>query len=344
VELVLRGRDRLRRRRARGSRLIAAPGTRPALPELPLDAWEETKTTLHLWSQIVGKVRMASTAPRNHWWNVTLYVDVRGLTTHRLHAPGEVVFQIDFDFLDHRLVARTNRGGQGSFRLHDGLSVAGFDRRLHQLLAQLGVDVPIREDPYGVPMTTPFPHDTEHAAYDPEYVRRFWQVLDWVDTVLEEFSGWYCGKQSPVHLFWHSLDLAVSRFSGRRAPIRDGADAVTREAYSHEVISFGFWAGDHNVREPAFYSYTAPEPPGLSDLPLQPAAAAWLQAPTGSMALLGYDQVREAEDPRITLLAFLQSAYDAGVRSAGWDREELTSSFCPSPAELQAFYQRVTAP
>ena len=239
--------------------LTPAPA-RPDLPELPLEAWEPTKTTLHLWAQIVGKVKLAASTPRNHWWNVPLYLDVRGLTTRRLHH-GQVAFQIDFDFVDHLLVVRTNGGQQGSFRLHDGLSVAGFDRQLHQLLDRLGVDVAIREDPYGVPMTTPFPDDTEHAAYDPEYVRRFWQVLDWADTVLEEFSGWYCGKQSPVHLFWHGLDLAVTRFSGRLAPARDGADPVTREAYSHEVISFGFWAGDDTTREPAFYSYTAPEPP-----------------------------------------------------------------------------------
>ena len=173
---------------------------------------------------------------------------------------------------------------------------------------------------------------------------RFWQVLDWVDTVLEEFSGWYCGKQSPVHLFWHSLDLAITRFSGRRAPPRAGADPVTHEAYSHEVISFGFWAGDDNTHGPAFYSYTAPEPSGLTDQPLHPASAVWRRAPNGSMALLGYDQLRDAEDPRITLLAFLQSAYDAGARTGGWDREELASSFCPTGAELQALYQRATAP
>jgi Family of unknown function (DUF5996) len=319
----------------------AAAAPRPDLPELPLEAWEPTKTTLHLCTQIVGKIKLATTPPRNHWWHAPLYLDVRGLTTRRLHH-GQVGFQIDFDFVDHRLVARTNRGQQGSFRLHDGLSVASFDRHLHQLLDQLGADVPIREDPYGVPMTTPFPNDSEHAAYDPEYVRRFWQVLDWVDTVLEEFSGWYCGKQSPVHLFWHSLDLAVTRFSGRRAPARDGADPVTREAYSHEVISFGFWAGDDTMGEPSFYSYTAPEPPGLTDQPLHPAEAAWRQVRGGSMALLPYEAVRDAHDPRLTLLGFLQSAYDAGVRTAGWDHQELTSSYCPSPADLQTLYQRTS--
>jgi hypothetical protein len=320
-----------------------AATVRPDLPELSLEAWEPTKTTLHLWAQIVGKIKLAATAPRNHWWHVPLYLDVRGLTTRRLHQ-GQVSFQIDFDFVDHLLVVRTNRGQQGSFPLQDGLSVAGFDRHLHQLLERLGVDVAIREDPYGVPMTTPFPADTEHAAYDPEYVGRFFTVLDWADSVLEEFSGWYCGKQSPVHLFWHGFDLAVTRFSGRRAPPRAGADPVTVEAYFHEVISFGFWAGDDTTPFPAFYSYTAPEPPGLADQPLRPAAAAWRQVYGGSMALLGYDQLRAAHDPRATLLGFLQSAFDAGVRTAGWDRQELTSSFCPSPAELQALYQRVTAP
>jgi hypothetical protein len=324
--------------------MTPTPATaRPDLPELPLEGWEPTKTTLHLWAQIVGKVKLAATAPRNHWWNVPLYLDVRGLTTRRLHY-GQVSFQIDLDFVDHRLVLQTNGGQQGSFPLQDGLSVASFDRQLNQLLDQLGVDVAIREDPYGVPMTTPFPDDTTHAAYDPTYVGRFFTVLDWIDSVLEEFSGWSCGKQSPVHLFWHGFDLAVTRFSGRRAPPRDGADPVTREAYSYEVISFGFWAGDDTMREPAFYSYTAPEPSGLVDQPLRPAAAAWRQVYGGSMALLGYDQVRAAHDPRSTLLGFLQSAYDAGVRTAGWDRQELTSSFCPSPAELQALYQRVTAP
>ena len=185
---------------------------------------------------------------------------MRGLTTRRLHH-GQVSFQIDFDVVDHRLVVRTNGGQRGSFRLQDGLSVAAFDRQLHQLLDQLGVDVAIREDPYGMPMTTPFPADTTHATYDPDYARRFWQVLDWADTVLEEFSGWSCGKQSPVHLFWHGFDLAVTRFSGRRAPPRDGADPVTVEAYSHEVISFGFWAGDDTMREPAFYLIPLPSRP-----------------------------------------------------------------------------------
>jgi len=302
------------------------------LPPLPLDEWEPTKTTLHLWLQIVGKVRMASSLPRNHWWHVPLYVDVRGLTTRLLHAPDGVSFEIDFDFVDHRLVVRTSRGEVESFPLADGLSVAEFDRKLHEILAGLGVDVEIKENPFGVPMTTPFPDDREHASYDPDAVHRFWRILDWTDGVFEEFSGWFCGKTSPVHLFWHSFDLAVTRFSGRRAPAQPDADAVTREAYTHEVVSFGFWAGDANVREPAYYSYTAPEPAGLRERPLRPDSAVWSEQ---GLALLTYETVRTAPDPRATLLEFLESAYEAGADAAGWNRTDLESSWCPAPVRLQ---------
>jgi Family of unknown function (DUF5996) len=315
-------RGRVRRRRS---------GLTPSLPELPLAGWEPTKRTLHLWSQIVGKVRMASTAPRNHWWHVPLYVDVRGLTTRRMHAENGVTFQIRFDFVDHRLVVETSGGAVESFPLVDGISVAAFDEDLHATLRRLGIDVAIRETPFGVPMTTPFPEDVEHASYDRDAVERFWRILDWSDGVFEEFSGWYCGKTSPVHLFWHSFDLAVTRFGGPRAPAIEGADAVTREAYSHEVVSFGFWAGDDEVREPTYYSYTAPEPAGLRSRPLQPAEASWVERGTGSLAQLSYDAVRTAPDPRATLLSFLESAYEAGAELAGWDRADLTSTWCPPP-------------
>jgi len=304
------------------------------LPELPLESWEATKETLHLWTQIVGKVRMASSPPRNHWWHVTLYVDVRGLTTRRLHTANGVTFELRFDFVDHRLVAETSAGARDSFELVDGLSVAAFDERLHALLRGLDVDVAINESPFGVPMTTPFPDDREHASYDGDAVQRFWRILDWTDDVFEEFSGWYCGKTSPVHLFWHSFDLAVTRFSGRRAPTLHDADRVTQEAYTHEVVSFGFWAGDRNIREPTYYSYTAPEPPGLRDARLRPDGAQWVEQGSGSLALLTYDAVRTAADPRAALRTFLESAYRAGATAAGWDTDELTSSWCPNPAEL----------
>jgi hypothetical protein len=307
---------------------------RRELPELPLTGWEETKNTLHLWAQIVGKVRMTSTAPRNHWWHVTLYVDVRGLTTRRMHARGGVAFKIDFDFVEHRLVVTTNRGEVESFELADGLSVAAFDEKLHATLAGLGIDVAIREQPYRVPTTTAFPEDREHASYDRDAVERFWHVLEWTDEVLEEFAGWYCGKTSPVHLFWHSFDLALTRFGGERAPALPDANPVDEETYSHEVVSFGFWAGDANVREPTYYSYTAPEPAGLRQQRLHPSEASWTEYGNGSLALLPYDAVRRASDPRAALLAFLESAYRAGAGLSGWDQAALDSSWCPSPPEL----------
>jgi hypothetical protein len=306
-----------------------------ALPALALAEWDATRTTLHLWAQIVGKVRLASTAPRNHWWHAPLYVDVRGLTTRRLHAENGVTFQLDFDFVDHHLRLRTSEGASASFPLVDGLSVAEFDRALHGLLAQLSIDVAIREAPFGVPTTTRFPEDREHAAYDRDAVVRFWRILDWTDGVFEEFAGWFTGKTSPVHLFWHSLDLAFSRFNGRRAPPLPGADPVTREAYSHEVVAFGFWPGDDELREPSYYSYTAPEPAGLREQPLLPEAAAWSPRGDALLAVLPYEMVRTAADPGATLLAFLESAYQAGADAAGWDRADLASAWHPS-SELRA--------
>jgi hypothetical protein len=299
------------------------------LPELALEQWEPTKETLHLWTQIVGKVRLAAMPPQNHWWNVPLFVDTRGLTTRRLRSDG-ADFDIAFDFVAHELVVRTSRGEVDPFPLANGLSVAAFYERLAAMLAARGIEVETRAEPYGIPVTTPFAEDEEHASYDREAVERFWRALRWIDWTLQEFAGWFCGKTSPVHLFWHGLDLALTRFSGRRAPELPNADFVAREAYSHEVISFGFWPGDQKVPMPAFYSYTAPEPAGLADRPLRPEAASW-QQPFGSnhLALLPYDEVRHSLDPRWTLLEFLQSAYEAGAATAGWDEESLRSSWCP---------------
>src|ERR687895_1653204 len=290
------------------------------LPELALEQWGPTKETLHLWSQIVGKVRLASTEPQNHWWNAPFYVDTRGLTTRRLRHDG-LDFDVSFDFVTHELVLRTSRGEVDSFSLSDSLSVAAFHERFFALLAAREIEVETKAEPFGVPVTTPFAEDTEHASYDREAVERFWHALRWIDWTLQEFAGWFCGKTSPVHLFWHGFDLAVTRFSGRRAPEREGADRVTREAYSHEVISFGFWPGDRNTPAPAFYSYTAPEPDGLTGQPLRPEAAFW--APEGGMALLMYDDLRKADSPKTTLLDFMESAYEAGARTANWDVEDL---------------------
>jgi hypothetical protein len=300
------------------------------LPELHLSDWRPTKDTLHLYCQIVGKVRLATTPPRNQWWNVPLYVDVRGLTTRRLHQH-DTTFQIDFDFVDHSLIVRTHDGRTRSFDLADGVPVADFDARLHEALSELGVDVAIKEKPFGLPITTPFPKDREHASWDRGAIERFGRILDWSDAVFDEFSGWFDGKTSPVHLFWHSFDLAVTRFSGRPAPAI-AADAVTREAYSQEVISFGFWAGDDRVPDASYYSYTAPEPDGLRDQPLP--VGDWVAFGSGSLALCPYDLVRTSRDPRGTLLAFMQGAYQAGAKLAGWDTSAFESKWCPTPSQL----------
>lgn len=309
------------------------------VPELHLADWRATKDTLHLYSQILGKIKLATTAPRNHWWNVPLYVDVRGLATRRLHHR-DTTFEILIDFVDHALIVRTADGRTSSFELGSGLPVAEFDARIHQVLRELGIEVDIKEEPFGVPMTTPFPKDVQHGSWDREAVARFGRILDWSDSVFEEFSGWFNGKTSPVHLFWHSFDLAVTRFSGRPRPPMD-ADPVTQEAYTHEVISFGFWPGDDTVGDAAYYSYTAPEPDGLRDQPL--SAGSWTEAGSGSLAILPYETVRTARDPRITLLAFCQSAYEAGARLAGWDTTSFESSWCPTPSQLQQLHASVAA-
>jgi hypothetical protein len=312
------------------ARALAPPAD---LPALPLSEWRPTKDTLHLYAQVVGKLRLASTPLRNHWWNVPLYVDVRGLTTRRMRH-GDVSFSIDFDFFDHELRVRTDRGEIRALELRDGLSVAQFYDGLLSMLREVGAEPAIRAEPFGVPMRTPFADDHEHASYDAAAVERWWRIVAWSDWVLEGFAGWFCGKTSPVHLFWHSLDLALTRFSGRPAPALADADSVTQEAYGEEVISFGFWAGDDQIAEPAFYSYTAPEPAGLTDRPLQPEHARWIEFGPAHMALLRYDDVRAAAAPHEALLRFLQSAYDAGADAGGWDADGLRSSWCPGPGEF----------
>jgi hypothetical protein len=310
------------------------------LPPLPLEEWGATKDTLHLWAQIIGKNRLALMPMRNHWWNVTLYPSARGLTTRRMPVDAHNL-EIEIDLVDHRVWARTTES-DASFELHHGLSVAEFHERLLDMLDRLDLRVDIRAEPFGVPMTTPFPDDHDHASYDTGAVARFLRVLQWSADVLEEFAGWYCGKSSPVHLFWHSFDLATSRFSGRRANARSDVDAVTAEAYSHEIISFGFWAGDKSNPFPAYYSYTAPEPGELPNMPLRPAEAWWAAQATGSLAILRYDDVRSARDPKSTLLDFLQSAYEAGASLAGWDLADTATRWCPVPFDRLTHLSRPT--
>ena len=289
----------------------------PTLPPLPFEEWEDTKETLHRYCQIVGKVRMEHSPYQNHWWHVTLYVTTRGLTTGPI-PYGPATFDISFDLQENKLLVTTSEGGAFSFAL-DNLPVAEFYRGLFEGLGSLGIDASINTKPFELDDEHTLDMNTYHCTCDGGSVRRYHRALAQVDQIFKEFAGRFNGKTSPVQLFWHSFDLAVTRFSNKRVSLPEDTDPVTRDAYSHEVISFGFWPGDRNVREPSFYSYTAPEPDGLTEQPLRPPAASW--TPEGGMALFMYEEVRNSDSPRENLLEFLQSAYEAGAKTAGWDTE-----------------------
>ncbi|HEY0393609.1 MAG TPA: DUF5996 family protein [Candidatus Elarobacter sp.] len=289
------------------------------LPDIPYPAWEATKTTIHLYAQIVGKIALKASSLRNHWWNCTLKPTARGIRTDRLHFDG-TSFDIELDFVDHRAIVRASEHDEVAFALHDGLSVAEFFSSLQGVLGALGIDVPISAKPYGVAaLTTPFAQDHEHASYDAGAVRRWWDVIRWSSDVMEAFASEFTGKQGPVQVFWHSFDLALGRYSGRLAGGPPKDDPVSQEAYSHEVIAFGFWAGDANVREPTYYTYTAPEPASLTSFGLRPDGASWSAAGSGHMGTVPYAVIRGSSDPRAALLEFLRSAYEAGAEAAEWD-------------------------
>ncbi|MGE5645090.1 MAG: DUF5996 family protein [Acidobacteriota bacterium] len=288
-------------------------------PPLPLENWKDTRDTLHMWTQIAGKLRLELTPLVNHYWNSTLYVNSRGLTTSAIPYRTEL-FNLQFDFIDHKLVVRTSAGATKTVGLYPR-TVADFYREFMSTLGSLGIDAKIHTMPVEVPDPIAFDKDTTHKSYDREYVERFWRVLISCADVMEEFRARFIGKCSPVHFFWGSFDLAVTRFSGRRAPERPGADAVTREAYSHECISAGFWTGSGEVTEPAFYSYAAPAPEGYDRAEVHPGRAFY--SPQLGEYLLMYDDVRNTGAPRDALLDFMQSAYEAGANLAHWDREAL---------------------
>jgi hypothetical protein len=291
-------------------------------PELPLAAWQDTYATLHMWTQIVGKVRLALSPRINQWWEVALYVNARGLTTSAIPYEGRI-FEVQFDFIDHRLVIQTSWSSSKTLALR-AQSVADFYAEFMSALQSLGIAVKIWTMPVEVPNPVRFTSDTQHASYDPEYANRFWRILVSCENIFQEFRAGFIGKDSPIHFFWGSFDLCVTRFSGRRAPERAGADAVTREAYSHEVISAGFWPGGGDIKGAAFYAYAAPEPAGFAGQTVKPAAAFY--HPVMKEFLLMYDDVRRAGSPREAVLGFLQSTYDAGANLAGWDRKELERS------------------
>lgn len=287
-------------------------------PSLPFDSWKDTCATLHMWTQIVGKVRMRLTPLLNHWWNVPLYVTARGLSTSRIPYRDRA-FELRFDFVAHQLVLEASDGMAAALPLAPR-TVAGFYAEFMAMLRFAGIEATIWKMPVEVPDPIPFDQDHSHASYDREPVEKFWRILLSADAVLNQFRSAFTGKSSPVHFFWGSFDLAVTRFSGRRAPERPGADSITREAYSHEVSSVGVWPGG-GAQDAAFYSYTAPEPPGFSEARVRPGGARY-DAQLKEF-ILPYDEVRRSTSPTAALLEFCQSTYEAGANLGGWDRNAL---------------------
>ncbi|MDE3136065.1 MAG: hypothetical protein KGL59_05800 [Acidobacteriota bacterium] len=297
-----------------------SPDFTNAWPRLPLAEWKETRDTLHMWTQIVGKVRMALSPPLNHWWHVTLYVSPRGLTTSSIPSLGGI-FEIGFDFIDHQLVIETSGGGVKRLPLAPR-TVADFYGELMATLGSLGIEPKFHPQPDEVPDPIPFAEDQVHKTYDREQATQFWRALVSIAPVFQEFRSRFIGKCSPVHFFWGAFDLAVTRFCGRRAPERPGADAVQREGYSHEVSSAGFWTGGASgVDEAVFYSYMAPEPVGFREARVSPGAA-YYHSGLGEF-FLSYEEVRQSRSPHDTLLSFMESTYEAGANLAKWDRGAL---------------------
>jgi len=302
-------------------------------PSLPFESWSDTYATLHMWTQVIGKIRLVQSPWVNHSWHVTLYVTSRGITTSPI-PYGARTFQIEFDFLNHHLSIQASDGRMGTLPL-EPQSVAAFYRRLMEEMGRLELHVNIHKKPNEVPEPIRFDLDEYHRAYDREYANRFWRILVQADRVLKEFRARFIGKCSPVHLFWGALDLAVTRFSGRRAPRHPGGipnlpDWVTQEAYSHEVSSCGFWPGGGAIPYPAFYSYVYPEPAGFSGASVRPQAAFY--SADYREFILAYDVVRRAEAPDQTLLDFLQTTYEAAANLANWDRRSLERGESPKSA------------
>lgn len=289
------------------------------LPALPFASWKDTFATVHMWAQIVGKVRLKLCPLVNHWWNVPFYLTARGLTTSAMPYPGGTV-EIQFDFIAHQLLIESSEGRVVTLALQPQ-SVAEFYQKFMAALGDLGVACKIWTTPCEIADPIPFEQDHLHATYDPDAVNKFWRILVWSDQVFKEFRAPFLGKVSPTHFFWGAFDLAVTRFSGRRAPERPGADSITKEGYSHEVSSAGIWPGGGDITGPAFYSYAAPEPAGFAERKVRPQAAFY--HPQLKEFLLMYDDVRTAADPKATLLEFLQSTYDAAADLANWDRKNL---------------------
>jgi hypothetical protein len=286
---------------------------------------EQKKMTLHLFLQIMGKIRLKSTTCKNHWWYVTEYVSTKGITTGPIpYNEDRDKFDITINVRQHQLEVSTSKGESASFPLLNELPVAHFYRQLSEMMERFNIAVSIVDKPYDLKIEKPFGEITEYHHYDQAYTQDFWRTLLWVDEVFKEFSGRFYGKTCPVHLYWHSMDLAVTRFSGNQAPaMAKGARLSDKDAYPYECISFGFWGGDENMPESAFYSYTCPSPEGVHQEPLQPSTAQWIDNKGSSMAILTYNHLLKAVDPRAALLDFLESTYTSGAKKANWDMEKL---------------------
>ncbi|HJV80167.1 DUF5996 family protein [Noviherbaspirillum sp.] len=305
---------------------VHTPGAQ-SWPDLPFDAWRDTLATLHMWTQIVGKIRLVQTPFLNHSWHVTLYVTARGLTTSPI-PYGTRIFEIDFDFIDHRLRIRTSDALTRDFALRP-CSVADFYRELFRCLAEVGLDIKIHAIPNEVLDAIPFEQNYLDASYDPEYTNRFWRILTQVDRVFKQFRTGFIGKCSPVHFFWGSFDLALTRFSGRTAPPHPGGvpncpDWVIQEAYSHELSSCGFWPGSDAMPAPVFYAYAYPEPAGFKTVQIRPDTASY--DTTLGEFILPYAELRQSHAPDAVLLEFLQSAYEAAANLGQWDRASVERS------------------
>jgi hypothetical protein len=299
-------------------------------PPLPLTAWQDTYQTLHMYTQIVGKIRLAYSPMMNQWWQVPLYLTARGLTTSPIPYDHRT-FEMEFDFFDHHLIVQTS--DSKTRRIALGPPVKDFYREMMETLRAVGIEAHIWTQPVEVPDPIPFEKDNRHASYDPRHAHRFWQILKEVEIVFGEFRARFTGKCSPVHFFWGSFDLAVTRFSGRPAPTQPGADLITRLAYNAELSSLGFWPGGRGIRGTiggaAFYSYTYPEPAGFRDQPVRPEAAFYHDG-LGEFLLM-YDTVRTLDDPRSAILDFAQSTYEAGARLQKWPLSKMAASKAPNP-------------
>ncbi len=296
-----------------------------SLPDLKYVGFEKEKRTLHLFLQIVGKIRLKLTPRKNHWWYVTHYITEKGFSTGPIpYNNGFSSFSIAFNVIKHQLEIQTSEGGFKTLELKNGLSVADFYTQVFIILNELDIWVKILDKPYDLGIEKEFSSISEYHHYDESYIEKLWKALLWTDSVFKEFSGRFYGKTSPVHLYWHSMDLAVTRFSGKKgAKMPAEARISDKDAYSHECISFGFWPGDDKVQEPAFYSYTFPNPEGINNKELQPASASWEMSNGSPMAILTYANLREEENPKQALLEFMESAYQAGARLSDWPIEDL---------------------